>query len=66
MMKIRLLKQIKSEWPFPPFLVAEPGIYKAHSNRHGAISIMIDDHLLGVKPDEFQYVIEIKDGLWKM
>ncbi len=63
-MEIKLVKRIRSEFPFPPFLIAEPGIYKAYSNPHGAISIKIDGEWLGVKPHEFQYVIKVKDGVW--
>jgi protein gp37 len=36
-----------------PALFADPGIYRAHSNKHGALSINTPDGLLGIRPREF-------------
>ena len=35
-------------------MVAEPGVYRAESNGHGALSVQTDGGLLGVKPGEFE------------
>ena len=57
--KLRLLRTVRSELPFPPFLVAEPRIYEPSElsiNPHGAVSVITPKGLLGVKPDEFEWV----------
>lgn len=60
MPKVRVLKNIVSEIPVGvrPF-VQYGKIYKAIMNKHGAISAITKDGLLGLKPDEFQRV-----GFW--
>ena len=57
--RLRLLRTVRSELPFPPFLRAEPREYEAHEiqvNPHGAVSVMTPDGWLGVKPDEFEWL----------
>lgn len=49
---VRLCKPVRGD--FPSFAVANPGIYRAHSNQHGALSVQTDHGLLGIKPNEFQ------------
>lgn len=34
-------------------MYAKPGIYRAHSNKHGALSVQTEKGLLGIKPAEF-------------
>lgn len=65
--RIKMLKTVKAEIP-PYFEFGFPGLrdtdliaykdrlYYATSNRNGAISAIIGDKLLGVKPDEFEFV----------
>lgn len=55
--KIYLHQAVHSDLPFPPFLVANPGIHEAVANKHGAVSVVLEGgELLGVKPDEFERV----------
>jgi len=52
---VRLSWTVRSDLPFiKPVAIAEPGIYRAESNRHGALSVMTENILLGIKPDEFK------------
>jgi len=59
--KIRLIKSVASDLPFPPFLVAHPGEYQARCNQHGAVSVEVDGHLLGIKPNEMEVVEWVGD-----
>ena len=59
--KIRLHKQVCSELPRivePNPTIAEPGIYNAAFNSHGAIHIEINGRKLGIKPGEYEFVWE--------
>jgi protein gp37 len=51
-----LNRGVCSDWAygaFGPDIVAEPGVYRAHSNPHGALSVQTGRGLLGIKPREF-------------
>ena len=51
---IRVTQMVVSELPFSNLSV-EPGIYKAKSNQHGALSVITSSgEALGIKPDEFE------------
>jgi len=57
---VRLRQRVWGDWPRAG-LLAEPGIYRASSNRHGALSVLVDGTRvrrpvaeLGIKPDEFE------------
>ena len=52
---IRVRHPVGPELPFliaSPDLVADAGIYRAESNKHGALSVRTPAGLLGIKPDE--------------
>lgn len=51
---VQLRYEVRSDFPTSPVMRAAPGIYRAHSNRHGALSVQTDNGLLGIKPDEFE------------
>lgn len=50
---IKLKRQVTSDMPFDASRMSLPGIYRAHGNRHGALSVQTTQGLLGVKPAEF-------------
>lgn len=53
--EVHLRDAVYSDVPYGP--VAEAGVYNAVSNRHGAVSVVLDDGgLLGVKPSEYEPV----------
>ena len=59
--RVRMNFTVHADWPLfikrPPRLTAEGGKeYSAYTNRYGAVSVLIDDRLLGVKPHEFEVV----------
>jgi hypothetical protein len=55
--KVKLTRRVRSDLPFLRDCIAEPGIYDAYVNPHGAVSVIASDGgLLGVKPDEFEWV----------
>ena len=59
--KLRLLRPVRSDLPFPPFLVAEVRVYAPQEiriNPHGAVSVLTPNGWLGLKPDEFEWVAE--------
>jgi protein gp37 len=49
-----LPRAVRSDLPFPPFIVAKPGIHSIKRNPHGAVAALVDGNLLGLKPDEFE------------
>ena len=57
---LRLLQTVRSELPFPPFMVAKPGIYVPEDidiNQHGAVSVRaLNGGWLGVKPNEMEWI----------
>jgi protein gp37 len=52
-----LHREVRSDWVHGAFghdeLVAAPGVYRAHSNQHGALLVQTGQGLLGIKPREF-------------
>lgn len=54
--KIVVLREVRGDWPIGHHLVAEPGVYVPFLNPHGAVSVEINGELLGLKPDEFQWL----------
>lgn len=54
---IRLTKRMTGDFPIGHTTIAEPGVYEAHLNPHGAVSIVAGNgKLLGLKPGEFEWV----------
>lgn len=65
--KIKLLKRVQADFPFlAPGCWANPGIYEAQHNDHGAVSITTPGGLLGIKPGEFVFISPYQpdDILW--
>jgi len=52
---IRLANTVYSELPFSK-AKAEVGVYRAVSNKHGALSVETRDGLFGIKPGECEYL----------
>jgi protein gp37 len=51
---VRLPLAVTSDYfCFPP-VTADAGIYRAHSNKHGALTVETKNGRLGIKPDEFE------------
>lgn len=50
---VRLGRQVRSDLPFDP-MVAQPGVYRASSNRWGALCVDTPSGPLGIKPAEFE------------
>lgn len=65
--KIELPHTVRGDGPFGDTR-AEPGIYEAHHNRNGAVSVQASNgRLLGIKPAEFEWVVpwgKPGDHLW--
>jgi len=62
-LKVRLRHEVRSDWPMvAPGLVAPAGVYRAHMNQHGAVSVILDGGMLGVKPGEFDFVCPYAAG----
>ena len=58
MRKLRLLKAVRSELPFPPYLLAEARAYapdEIRVNPHGAVSVKTPNGWLGIKPNEMEW-----------
>lgn len=59
--RVRLLVDVRGDWPIGHLTVAPAGEYLAHLNKYGAVSVIASDgSLLGVKPDEFEWIEEIQ------
>lgn len=55
--KVRMLECVKSELPFPLFLVVYEGEeYLVWVNSHGAVSAILESGQLGLKPNEFEII----------
>jgi hypothetical protein len=55
-LKVNLPRAIHGDWPIGHHLLAEAGIHSATMNQFGAVSVLIGEALLGVKPDEYEWV----------
>jgi hypothetical protein len=55
--RISLPMTIRGDWPFQGTWAA-PGIYEAHHNKYGAVSVKAtsNEKMLGIKPAEFEWV----------
>jgi len=56
--RIIILKQVRSDLPWLRSLIAEPGIYDAFVNTHGAVSVNIGEEYLGIKPNEYEWLVK--------
>jgi hypothetical protein len=55
--KIYLPKLVHGDWPIGHKSIAQPGVHDAVANQHGAVAVILTDgSLLGVKPDEFEFI----------
>lgn len=64
-LRVTLPSMVTSDLPFvfrDDYLVAKPGRHKATMNQHGAVSVLLDEKTLGVKPGEFEFVCPYADG----
>lgn len=65
-LRVRLDRPVRNEWfegmPRDIRLEAPPGIHRAHTNQHGAISIDVKGQSFGLKPDEFHFECPYADG----
>jgi hypothetical protein len=55
---LRLLRTVRSDLPFAPFLTALARVYdpaEIQVNPHGAVSVLTPGGWLGVKPDEMEW-----------
>ncbi len=60
MKRIRILQEVRGDWPFGHTHSIQPGIYEPVINPHGAVSVKCPDGaLLGIKPNEFEWVGEL-------
>lgn len=52
---VELSEDVHGDWPIGHTTVAKAGIYRASSNKHGALSVTAENgQLLGIKPGEFR------------
>ncbi len=52
---IRLLRDVRGDFPIGHQTVARAGVHHAHANQHGALSVYAENGIrLGVKPGEFE------------
>jgi len=54
--KVVVLREIRGDFPIGHHLAAQPGVYTPFLNRHGAVAVMVNSEMLGLKPDEFQWI----------
>ena len=57
--KIFLPNTVRGDWPIGHHLVANRGYHDAIKNPLGAVSVVLHNGLLGVKPDEFEEVRDV-------
>jgi len=61
---IRLPRNVSSDFPIGPRIVAAAGVHKAYMNRLGAVSVIATNgEALGIRPEEMEW-IEGKPSLW--
>jgi hypothetical protein len=54
--RVILTRTIRGDFPFQQ-TKAEPGIYDAYVNPHGAVSVIAGNgNMLGLKPGEFEWL----------
>ena len=60
--KVILIRRIRGDWPIGHNVIAEPGVYTAFCNPHGAVSVQVENsetgelEYLGLKPGEFEWL----------
>ena len=55
--KVMVLNTVRGDWPIGHNTIAEPGVYDAYVNPHGAVSVKTESgQLLGLKPSEFEWI----------
>jgi hypothetical protein len=55
--KIIIIREVRGDWPIGHNTIAEPGVYDAYVNPHGAVSVMASNgRMLGIKPCEFEWL----------
>lgn len=57
--RIRLLNEVRSDLPFGPRLIAPARVYESSEivvNAYGAVSVITPTGVLGIKPDEFEWI----------
>lgn len=53
---IKIIRTVRGESFSGPRLIAKPGVYICKSNQFGAISVLLDNGELGIKPGEFEVI----------
>jgi len=56
--RIVILKAVRSDLPWMRDLIAEAGVYDAWVNPQGAVAVEVNGELLGIKPKEFEWMLE--------
>lgn len=57
--RVILIKRVRGDWPIGHMTIAEPGVYDAYCNKYGAVSVIAGNgEMLGLKPNEFQWLTE--------
>ena len=55
--QVVLINEVRGDCPFSLDIVAEPGVYDAYVNPHGAVAVKASNgEFLGVKPREFEWL----------
>ena len=54
--KIVIMREVRGDCPFSYHVVARPGVYVPFINPQGAISVEVNGEMLGIKPNEFQWL----------
>ena len=54
---IILINKVHGDFPIGHTTIAEPGVYDAYMNPHGAVSVLASNgKFLGLKPGEFEWL----------
>jgi len=57
MKRVVLINEVRGDFPIGHNTIASPGVYEAHINPQGAVSVVADNgEMLGVKPGEFEWL----------
>ncbi len=56
---VRVTQNVCSDIPGKRLAVAAGTTHKPHVNSHGAVSVGVSGKLLGLKPDEFEYIYPV-------
>ena len=61
--RLRLLRKVRSDLPCNT-LIAQPRVYDPHEiqiNPLGAVSLILPSGVLGIKPDEFEWIGDLTE-----